>query len=246
MDRVKFFQRKQKPNETLSQFWNVLKGLASKGEFGDQTQSLVMDVFIANMANETVQRKLTTEPKENPEDVLRFAEAYEEGITQQKSYGNPTMIKDEPVCNVAQGSSNYTKPNRNDAKCFRCGFENFTPAHLKDCRAKNEICNKCKVKGHFARCCRGGTNGKNGWTQKQPTQQKGGAQLKRINAVNSAENSSNESTGDENAVLMVNKGPKIVAPFMMKGKLNDRKFAAIIDSGSPVTIFPRDELKSIL
>ena len=39
-----------------------------------------MDVFIANMANETVQRKLTTEPKENPEEVLRFAEAYEEGI----------------------------------------------------------------------------------------------------------------------------------------------------------------------
>ena len=81
LDRVKFFQRKQKSNETLSQFWNVLNGLASKGEFGDQTQSLVMDVFIANMANETVQRKLTTEPKENPDDVLRFAEAYEDGIT---------------------------------------------------------------------------------------------------------------------------------------------------------------------
>ena len=64
--------------------------------------------------------------------------------------------------------------------------------------------------------------------------------------MNSAENSSGESTGDENAVLMVNKGPKIVAPFMMQGKLNDRKFAAIIDSGSPVTIFPRDELKAIL
>ena len=59
----------------------------------------------------------------------------------------------------------------------------------------------------------------------------------------SAENSSGESTGDENAVLMVNKGPKIVAPFMMRGKLNDRKFAAIIDSGSPITVFPRDELK---
>ena len=39
LDRVKFFQRKQQPNETLSQFWNVLNGLAAKGEFGDQTKN---------------------------------------------------------------------------------------------------------------------------------------------------------------------------------------------------------------
>ena len=64
--------------------------------------------------------------------------------------------------------------------------------------------------------------------------------------MNSEENSSGESTGEENTVLMVNNGPEVVAPFMMRGKLNDRKFAAIIDSGSPVTIFPRDELKAIL
>ena len=84
------------------------------------------------------QTKLTTEPKETPEEVLKFAEAFEEGISQQKTYGNPTMIKDEPVCNVAQGTSGLTKPSGNEARCFRCGFENFTPAHLKDCRAKNE------------------------------------------------------------------------------------------------------------
>ena len=67
--------------------------------------------------------------------------------------------------------------------------------------------------------------------------------MRKVNAVNSPENSSNESTGDENAVLMVQKKSKIIAPFIMKGKLNNRKFSAIIDSGSPVTIFPRDELK---
>ena len=72
MDRVKFFQRKQKTNETLSQYWNVLNGLAAKGDFGNQTESLVMDVFIANMANEIVQTKLTTEPKDTPEDVLKL------------------------------------------------------------------------------------------------------------------------------------------------------------------------------
>ena len=158
LDRMKFFQRKQQLNETLSQFWNVLNGLGAKGDFGDQTRTIVMDLFVANMTNEAVQTRLATEPElcQRPEDVLRFAKAYEEGIIRQKSYGNPAMIKDEPVYNVDQGASSYSKPSRNGAKCFRCGFENFTPAHLKDCRAKNEICNKCKVRGHFARCCRGG------------------------------------------------------------------------------------------
>ena len=69
--------------------------------------------------------------------------------------------------------------------------------------------------------------------------------MRKVNAVNSPENSSNESTGDENAILMVQRKSKVTAPFIMKGKLN-RKFSAMIDSGSPVSIFPRDELKEIL
>ena len=165
-----------------------------------------MDLFIANMSNETVQRRLSTELAlcTGPVDVLNFAKAYEEGVSRQKTYGNPMMIKDEPVYNVDQGTSGYSKTNRSGARRFRCGFDNFTPAHLKECRAKNEICNKCKVRGHYARCCRGGgSNGITGGTQRQTFQKKGGSQSRKVNAVNSPENSSNESTGDENAILMV-------------------------------------------
>ena len=39
---------------------------------------------------------------------------------------------------------------------------------------------------------------------------------------------------------------EVVAPFMMRGKINNKKFEAMIDSGSPVTIFPKKELKDIL
>ena len=118
---------------------------------------------------------------------------------------------------------------------------------MKECRAKNEICNKCKVRGHYARCCRGGgSNGTTGGAQRQTFQRKGGAQSRKVNAVNSPENSSNESAGDDSAVLMVQRRSKLIAPFIMKGKLNGRRFSAIIDSGSPVSIFPRDELKEIL
>ena len=86
LDRYKFFARKQKQGETLRPFWNVLTGLAAKCEFGDQTYSLIMDAFIQNMNNKTVQQRLCTEPKDTPDEVLRFALAFEEGISQQRSF----------------------------------------------------------------------------------------------------------------------------------------------------------------
>ena len=51
----------------------------------------------------------------------------------------------------------------------------------------------------------------------------------------------------QKAIMMVkNTKREVVAPFMMKGKINNKQFEAMIDSGSPVTIFPKNELKEIL
>ena len=78
LDRYKFFARKQQQNETLRQFWNVLTGLAARCEFGEQTNSLIKDAFIQNMNNKTVQQRLCTVPKEEPEEALKLAVAFEE------------------------------------------------------------------------------------------------------------------------------------------------------------------------
>ena len=56
-----------------------------------------------------------------------------------------------------------------------------------------------------------------------------------------------DSTMAQKLVMMVgNPKREVVAPFMMKGKINNKQFEAMIDSGSPVTIFPKKELKEIL
>ena len=86
LERYKFFSRKQQNNETLRQFWNALTGLAARCDFDNQTQSLIMDAFIQNMHNETVQEQLCIEPKENPQEAPRLAVAFEEVISQQKSF----------------------------------------------------------------------------------------------------------------------------------------------------------------
>ena len=136
LDRFQFFSRKQKQDETLKQFWNILTGLASRCALGEQTNSLVLDVFILNMNNTTVQEKLCTEPKDTPEEALRFAVAFEEGIQRQRSYGTGLVektpkIKSEPVMTV-MGSK----------QCFRCGRP-FDKDHLRKCPAKGNKCNFC-------------------------------------------------------------------------------------------------------
>ena len=56
-----------------------------------------------------------------------------------------------------------------------------------------------------------------------------------------------DSTMAQKLVMMVgNPKREVVAPFMMKGKINNKQFEAMIDSGSPATIFPKNELKEIL
>ena len=97
LERYKFFSRKQQNNETLRQFWNALTGLAARCDFEQQTESLIMDEFIQNMHNKTVQERLCTEPKEKPQEILRFAVAFEEGISQQKSFNRVNEITREPV-----------------------------------------------------------------------------------------------------------------------------------------------------
>ena len=57
----------------MQQPWHAVNGFAARCELGDITQTLsvhdVDDVFILNMNNEKVQKKLCLEPYDNPQDV---------------------------------------------------------------------------------------------------------------------------------------------------------------------------------
>ena len=71
----------------------MLTGLAAKCESREQTGGLLQDIFIQNMRNQVFQGKLCTGTKESPEETLRFAVAFEEGVIQRKSFGSGGMIE---------------------------------------------------------------------------------------------------------------------------------------------------------
>ena len=240
LDRHKFFSRAQQPGESLKQFWHTLNGLAALCNFGEITNTLVLDMFILHMNNKKVQEKLCTEPRE-PEQALEFAIAFEEGVKRQKSYTlqtteTPKNVKSEPV--------NAVEKSQNSQEFFRCGESNFTPDHIKNCTAVNYRCKFCKIAGHLEKCC----------NKKFPHRQK--EMMKRLNARNSNTQGmrrvnyieeSDGSTSDDNEEQLVlqidGNGSK---PFFMEGTMCGNYFKAIIDTGSPVSIFTKRDLQKII
>ena len=240
LDRHRFFSRAQQPGESLQQFWHTLNGLAALCDFGEITNTLVLDMFILHMNNKKVQEKLCTEPRE-PEQALEFAIAFEEGVKRQKSYTlqtteTPKNVKSEPVYAVEK--------SQNSRECFKCGESNFTPDHIKNCTAVNYRCELCKIAGHLEKCC----------NKKFPHRQK--EMMKRLNARNSNTQvmrrvnyieESDASTSDDNEEQLVlqidGNGSK---PFFMEEIMCGNYFKAIIDTGSPVSIFTKRDLQKII
>ena len=230
LERYKIFSQKQQPKETLRQFWHTLTGLAARCAFGEQTESLIMDTFIQNINNKMVQQKLCTEPKDDPQEAFRFAVAYEEGITQHKTFETGTTIKNEPVYAVTERKN----------PCPRCGLE-FSQNHLVTCKAKNEKGRNSAGIGHFARMCK---RPKNGNTRERGNFT-GRTGMRRINLIEREDNQSEESSEQEdNMVLHI--GGKEDQPFVLKGKINNQNFTTMIDSGSPITIFTPADLRELL
>ena len=60
-DRYGFFLRKQKKGETVEQFYSILKELAENCDFENREEVIIRDIFITNMLDDDIQRKLLRE-----------------------------------------------------------------------------------------------------------------------------------------------------------------------------------------
>ena len=90
------------------QFWNVLNCLAAK--------KIVHNSFIWTCRTSRSKKRYLTEPKDDP---FHFAIAFEEGLPQQRTIGQPdtlTNINEKPV---------YAATKKNENESCRCGAGDF-------------------------------------------------------------------------------------------------------------------------
>ena len=121
----------------------------------------------------------------------------------------------------------------------------LTAAHLKVCKAPETHCNYCGLKGHFEKCC----------TSKQKDKLKKIANPKnfdrklqnadRVQRVDYYEDDQ-DSDSDEIKFIVESEGTQKPAPYYKEGWIKEFRLKTMIDTGSPVTIFEKDEIKTIM
>ena len=77
-ERFKLFGRRQKENESLEKIHETLSELAKNCKLGELVSELVREIFITNIRNVEIQKKLCNEYL-TPENVLSYVLVHEKG-----------------------------------------------------------------------------------------------------------------------------------------------------------------------
>ena len=108
--------------------------------------------------------------------------------------------------------------------------------HLSKCKAPKAKCNYCGRKGHLERVCN---------QKKKDSNLKAGNSRgigKRVQRVDPGE--SGEDDEEDYTVLKVDSDKDNSKQYYIEGFINGNKFKAMIDTGSPVTIFELEKNKT--
>ena len=150
-------------NQWLTQVYNLVN-ICKYPE--DSTYRIIRDVLIvgcnSNHARDKIIRQGEAITLNQVIEILQAEESAYSTMWQIQDYKKkPTASihyqsydsrskKSKAPSNEQNSSSFPTGPKR---KCFRCG-EPFSRQHMKECRAKEVICNGCGIKGHLKKCCK--------------------------------------------------------------------------------------------
>ena len=201
-ERYKFFGRRQKENESLEKFHGILSELAKNCKLGELEPELERDIFITNMRNVEIQKKLCIDYL-TPENVLSYVLVHEKGTKIHQKYlkypaynavQRTPYVKNEPTLNIVESN-----------KCRNCG-QQFKKSHLTMCPARDRNCNTCGRERNFAKHCRSTAR-----TQTNVVEQNQTSHEQENNLANPQENPEFEINLDDFLVLAVDTDNQINA-----------------------------------
>ena len=134
-ERFRFYQRRQKQDESVANFALALKNLAKDCVFGNFLTSALRDCFVIGLGDPRIQTKLLTEAN------LTFDAAMKIALSMEAANHQTIQLR--------QGEAEQIHQMKKSSTCWRCG-EGHNPG---SCSFRNLECFKCKKKGHRASKC---------------------------------------------------------------------------------------------
>ena len=156
-DRYLFLTRKQQKEEPIEKFYGHLNELSENFDMGEKGDTIIRDVFIANMQNEDIQKELLKETVE-PDKALAIAINIEMGTLNQlkmnasktELHSTVNQVKRMHIANATPFSTMITTTRKKPTTCHFCGM-NWTSEHRNRCPARGKKCNNCGIENHFAK-----------------------------------------------------------------------------------------------
>ena len=135
IDRYLFLTRKQQKGEPIEKFYGHLKELSENCDLREKGDTIIRDVFIANMQNEDIPKELLKEMVE-PDKALAIAINIEMGtLNQMRMNANKTelnstvnQVQRMRIANATPFSTMNTTARKKPTTCHFCGMS-WTPEH---------------------------------------------------------------------------------------------------------------------
>lgn len=214
--------RKQKPEESIDQFFQALKILSKDCNFtavsaAKNRDDCIRDSFISGLASSEMRQRLLESQTLELADALTTSKAIESSIKHAQFYvaGNDRVnastssdvSKSKSYDNVASSSTNSQNSTRRPFKCFFCGGS--ARHYRNDCPAKDATCTSCNKTGHFKKVCKSRKHNK---TTSAITQ--------------------DSSDDDATTATIIAANPGLLSKAVVPALINDYKANCLIDTGS--------------
>ncbi|XP_068247996.1 uncharacterized protein [Palaemon carinicauda] len=139
-ERFKFYNRKQRPGESIIDYATEQRKLVETCQFGAFQEEVLRDLFVIGLANRSARRKLSSELQ------LDLKKAFSIALSQEMADENVTNIQGE-----TQEVKKVVGLKVSLLECYRCRKTNHKAAV---CFHMDTKCNGCHKKGHLRIMCR--------------------------------------------------------------------------------------------
>ena len=248
IDRYMLLTTKQSKRESIEHFLGKLKELSENCELGSQEDTLIRDLFIANMQDPEIQRELLRETLE-PAQALHLAINMELGQRNQ-----PQITNSQPASHVnavtSQRSfrqpsqrpttSSFTRPS--NQLCRNCGLS-WSANHKNNCIASGKTCNKSGLQNHFSRVCRKPKSSSNKPTRSNVNSVEDTSTDRTVNAIQNMDYNpqceSDYDSSDDNMVVSIASNSVKIEPQNTTLQIGNTQVGLLIDSGSVCSILTK-------
>ena len=260
-ERYKFYNRKQRPGESIAQYIAELRKLSEHCEFGVFLQEALRDMFVIGLKDVSIQKKLLSERN------LDLKTAYGKAISHEMADHNVEEMHGHQgtVHKVVMSSKPNVrpKPNRDKNKqCYRCGRDNHA---AENCFFKDKECHLCHRKGHISAQCSKSDNldrpsfrERKGQEGNKKNHKYGKRHMeKRVNKIgirsDNEQQSEISSEDTDNDVQYLNhirfvsdNKNKLYKEIMLKVYINEKTFSMELDTGATVTVINYNQKQELL